>query len=85
MCYKRLQSSSTDTNGLLLMHALRPSDVYLFKLGIDISALDMQAVRTVEQPSQQIALVRKWVGLDNYQELPLGEDPFRALHSCPRS
>ena len=37
-----------DTNGLLLMHALRPSDVYLFKVGIDISALDMQTVRTVE-------------------------------------
>ena len=54
-------------------------------MGVGISALDMHGVRTVEQPSQQIALVRKWVGLDNYQELPLSEDPFRALHSCPRS
>ena len=45
----------------------------------------MQGVQSNSRERTRIALLRKWVGLDNYQELPLIEDPFRALHSWPRS
>ena len=50
--------------------------------GLDFSVGPAEYSRTASHVAQQIAHVHNWVGLDNYQELPPSEDPFKALHSC---